>query len=96
MVSGCQDLRLLSQNLQQKFFLVKLFIYLFYLQALSNLTGDPYRAHCSINRVPKIAVYELLYIMLIQQNVNSTKHKKRLFINTRAQSLAHNNGHCQD
>ena len=24
-----------------------------YLQALSNLTGDPHRAHCSINRVPK-------------------------------------------
>ena len=35
--------------------------YLFiYLQALSNLTGDPYRAHCSINRVPKFKYEQYL------------------------------------
>ena len=39
---------------------VFLFIYLFYLQALSNLTGDPYRAHCSINRVPKFKYEQYL------------------------------------
>ena len=30
------------------------------LQALSNLTGDLYRAHCSINRVPKFKYEQYL------------------------------------
>ena len=48
-----------------------LFVYLFiYLQALPNLTGDPYRAHWSINRVPKFKFYNIYKVIRCPQKDN--------------------------
>lgn len=41
-------------NLKNEKYILCNYIYLY---ALSILTGDPYRANCSINRVPKIILY---------------------------------------
>ena len=43
---------------------------LFYLQALSNLTGDPYRAHCSINRVPRFKFNNIYKVIRCPQKDN--------------------------
>ena len=51
-------------------FLVYLFILFIYLQALSNLTGDPYRAHCSINRVPRFKFNNIYKVIRCPQKDN--------------------------
>ena len=43
---------------------------LYYLQALSNLTGDPYRAHCSINRVPTFKFNNIYKVIHCPQKDN--------------------------
>ena len=51
-------------------FLVYSFILFIYLQALSNLTGDPYRAHCSINRVPRFKFNNIYKVIRCPQKDN--------------------------
>ena len=45
-----------------------IYLLFFYLQALSNLTVDPYRAHCSINRVrvPKFKFNNIYKIVVVR------------------------------
>ena len=41
-----------------------------YLQASSNLTGGPYRAHCSINRVPRFRFNNIYKVIRCPQKDN--------------------------
>ena len=43
---------------------------LYYLQALSNLTGDTYRAHFSINSVPKFKFNNIYKVIRCPQKDN--------------------------
>ena len=45
-------------------------LYYSQLQALSNLTGDPYRAHCFINRVPKFKFNNIYKVIRCPQKDN--------------------------
>ena len=60
---------------------MNIFIYLFniYLQALSNLTGDPYRAHCSINRVPEFKFNNIYKVIPCPQKDNRIKYNQTTF-----------------
>ena len=51
-------------------FIENKFCHIIYLQALSNLTGDPYRAHCSINRVPRFKFNNIYKVIRCPQKDN--------------------------
>ena len=50
--------------------LLKFFLFIYLFTRFANLTGDPYRAHCSINRVPKFKFNNIYKVIRCPQEDN--------------------------